>query len=65
MAGNKTKATTNVNAFRDGDFSGSDPQIASSKLKKVAGKVLVNENYTRGRDAALDHVLKDIIIDKI
>jgi len=36
-----------------------------AKLKKVAGKVLVNENYTRGKDKALDHVLKDIITDKI
>jgi hypothetical protein len=61
MAGNKTRATTNIDAFRDGDFSGSDTKIASSKLKKLGGKILVNENYKQGEDKALDNVIGDIL----
>jgi len=47
------------------EAAGKPATIASSKLKKVGGKVLVNEKYTRGKDPALDHVIKDILIDKI
>ena len=68
MAGNKTKATTNIkygSGIPTSEAAGKPLNVASSKLKKVAGKVLVNENYKRGKDAALDHVLKDIITDKI
>ena len=42
-----------------------DAALLAKGLKKVGGKVLVNENYTRGKDPALDHVIKAILLDKI
>ena len=42
-----------------------DAALLAKGLKKVGGRVLVNENYKRGEDPALDHVIKAILLDKI
>jgi len=34
-------------------------------LKNMGNRVLVNKDYTRGKDPALDHVIKQILLDKI
>ena len=56
MAGNKTRATKNINAFGDGDFSGSDPQIAKvNKLNEKTPGVLT--------DKGMDKTLRRLGID--
>tara|TARA_R100001463_G_scaffold136433_1_gene201776 strand:+ start:2467 stop:2661 length:195 start_codon:yes stop_codon:yes gene_type:complete len=48
MAGNKTRATKNINAFGDGDFSGADPQIAKvNKLNEKTPGVLTSEGMDK------------------
>ena len=42
-----------------------DAALLAKGLKNIGGRVLVNKDYTRGKDPALDHVIKAILLDKI
>tara|TARA_R100001086_G_scaffold234277_1_gene156427 strand:+ start:3014 stop:3187 length:174 start_codon:yes stop_codon:yes gene_type:complete len=46
-------------------YTAKDAALLAKGLKKVGGKILVNENYKRGKDKALDKVILDALIDKI
>ena len=42
-----------------------DAALLAKGLKNMGNRVLVNKDYTRGKDPALDHVIKQILLDKI
>ena len=42
-----------------------DAALPAKGLKNMGNRVLVNKDYTRGKDPALDHVIKQILLDKI
>jgi len=42
-----------------------DAALLAKGLKNIGNRVLVNKDYTRGKDPALDHVIKAILLDKL